>query len=174
MRRRDAFQKESEADHPGNAAYSTNYQLGCGAVGSPNLTPEKSRSFTLGIIFKPTRWFTFTADYFNIKKPNLIVGGPAANAAKAAYYLVAGNTYASAAGCTAVAAVGAGYSCNVIDAFMFNLHNGPVMHARPSRLGCGKAPSTLSRIQAFRTCPIDALQVTRLTFTPGDPPTRMI
>lgn len=109
------------AAHASNPTYSTVYSLGSGSTGNPNIGPEKSRSFTAGTIFQPTRWFTFTADYFNIKKSNLIVGGPRGGDAKTAYYSVAGNTYASAAaaaaaGCAAVAAVGAGYSCNVVDA----------------------------------------------------------
>lgn len=110
-----------QAAHASNPTYATVYSLGSGATGNPNLKPETSRSFTAGAIFQPAHWFTFTADYYNIKKSNLIVGGPAAGAAKTAYYSVAGNSYASAAaaaaaGCAAVAAIGAGYSCNVVDA----------------------------------------------------------
>lgn len=109
------------AAHASNPTYSTVYGLGSGATGNPNIQPETSRSFTLGTIFQPSRWFTFTADYFNIKKSNLIVGGPLKGAAQDAYFSVASNTYASAAaaaaaGCAALAAVGPGYSCNVIDA----------------------------------------------------------
>ncbi|MEO9131862.1 MAG: TonB-dependent receptor [Sphingomonas sp.] len=116
------------AAHASNPTYSTQYSLGSGATGNPNIQPEKSRSFTLGTIFQPTRWFTFTADYFNIKKSNLIVGGPLKGSAQDAYYSVAGNSYASsdaaaAAGCAALAAVGPGYSCNVVDgADPFNLN----------------------------------------------------
>ncbi|WP_163071468.1 hypothetical protein, partial [Acinetobacter baumannii] len=68
----------------------------------------------------PTPWLSFTADYFNVKKSNLIVTGPQTSDAINAYYSVAGQTFASAAaataaGCAKVAAVGAGYSCNVVD-----------------------------------------------------------
>lgn len=108
------------AIHPGNAAYTTIYGLGSGSNGSPNVQPERSRSFTAGAIFQPKRWLTVTADYFNIKKSNLIIAGPLVGAARNAYYSVSGQSFASAAaaaaaGCAAVAAVGPGYSCNAID-----------------------------------------------------------
>ena len=93
-------------------AYNVAYSLGRGYAGNPALLPETSRSFTGGIIFQPTRWLSLTADYYNVKKSNLITGGPLTGAAVNAYY---GQT-TQAAGCAAVAAVGAGYSCNVVDA----------------------------------------------------------
>lgn len=101
--------------------YSTTYQLGTGSVGNPNLKPETSRSLTLGAVFQPVHWFSLTVDYYNIKKSNLISQGPLSGKAKDAYYSVAGNSYPNAqaaaqAGCNAVAAIGAGYSCNVVDA----------------------------------------------------------
>ncbi|WP_150290428.1 TonB-dependent receptor domain-containing protein [Sphingobium estronivorans] len=106
--------------HAANPAYIANYSLGRGYVGNPDIKPETSRSFTLGAVFEPTRNISFTVDYFNVKKSNLIVTGPQAGDAIRAYYSVAGQTFpsadaAAAAGCAAVAAVGAGYSCNVID-----------------------------------------------------------
>ncbi|MDF0488325.1 TonB-dependent receptor [Sphingomonas sp. H39-1-10] len=109
------------AAHPGNSAYSTIYSLGSGATGNPNVQPEKSRSFTVGGTFQPTRRVSFTVDYFNIKKSDLIVTGPLGGAARSAYYSVASQKFASsdaaaAAGCAALAAVGQGYSCNVVDA----------------------------------------------------------
>lgn len=109
-----------QAAHPGNASYTAAYSLGRGYVGNPDIEPETSRSFTLGTIFEPTPWLSFTADYFNVKKSNLIVTGPQTNDAINAYYSVANQSFASAdaaaaAGCAKVAAVGAGYSCAVID-----------------------------------------------------------
>ena len=109
------------AAHPNNATYSTLYSLGSGATGNPNVQPEKSRSFTVGGTFQPVSRVSFTVDYFNIKKSDLIVTGPLGGAARNAYYSVAGQKFASsdaaaAAGCAALAAVGAGYSCNVVDA----------------------------------------------------------
>lgn len=92
--------------------YNTQYSLGRGYAGNPNLKPETSRSFTVGTIFQPVKWFSATVDYYNVKKSNLIVGGPLTGAAVSAYYGAANAT----AACAAVAAVGAGYSCNVVDA----------------------------------------------------------
>jgi len=54
-------------------------------LASPNLKPEKSRSFTAGILFEPIRNVSFTVDYYNIKKTGAIT--TASNApALAAYY----------------------------------------------------------------------------------------
>ena len=38
-----------------------------------NLSPEKSKSYTLGLIFEPLRGLNMTLDYYNIKINNLIV-----------------------------------------------------------------------------------------------------
>ncbi|MEG3152976.1 TonB-dependent receptor [Sphingomonas sp. ZT3P38] len=105
--------------HAANAAYTANYSLGRGYVGNPGIKPEKSRSFTLGAVFEPSRNVSFTVDYFNVKKSDLIVTGPQTGDAIRAYYSVAGQTFASAAaasaaGCAQVAAI-PGYSCNVVD-----------------------------------------------------------
>jgi iron complex outermembrane receptor protein len=109
-----------QAAHPNNAAYTTSYSLGRGYVGNPNIQPEIARSFTAGTIINPVPWLTFTADYFHVKKSNLIVTGPQTSDAINAYYSVASQTFASAsaaaaAGCAAVANVAPGYSCNVVD-----------------------------------------------------------
>jgi iron complex outermembrane receptor protein len=40
-----------------------NIQLG----GNPNLSPEKSRTYSAGIVFEPTTTFTVSADYWDIK-----------------------------------------------------------------------------------------------------------
>ncbi len=100
------------AAHPGNPAYTSTYNIGSGATGNAEILPEVSRSFSAGAIFKPVRWFNLTVDYYNIKKSNLIVSGPLRAEAIAAYYGQANAT----AGCAALAAVGEGYRCNVIDA----------------------------------------------------------
>ncbi|SFJ59385.1 iron complex outermembrane recepter protein [Sphingomonas sp. NFR04] len=97
--------------HPGNAAYSGSYSIGAGSKGNPDILPEVSRSVTIGTMLKPTRWFNMTVDYYNIRKSNLIVSGPLQAKAIDAYY--AQTT--AAAGCAAVAAVGQGYKCNVVD-----------------------------------------------------------
>ena len=98
--------------HTGNPAYAGKYNIGRGAKGNPGILPEVSRSITIGTVFKPTRWFNMTADYYNIKKSNLIITGPLGADAVANYY----RQTNAAAGCAALAAVGAGYNCNVIDA----------------------------------------------------------
>lgn len=98
--------------HPGNPAYTGTYSIGSGATGNPNILPENSQSVTIGTMLKPTRWFNMTVDYYNIKKSNLIVSGPLRADAIKAYYGQAN----AAAGCAALAAVGPGYQCNVIDA----------------------------------------------------------
>ena len=100
------------AAHPGNSAYTSSYNIGSGARGNAAILPEVSQSFTFGTILKPTRWFNMTVDYFNIKKSNLIVSGPLRADAIAAYYSKTNATDA----CAALAAVGPGYKCNVIDA----------------------------------------------------------
>ncbi|KQN79932.1 TonB-dependent receptor [Sphingomonas sp. Leaf67] len=66
-------------------AYLTTYSIGSTTLASPNLQPEKSRSYTAGIQFSPVPNFTFTADYFNIKKTGAITS-PSNAAAIAAYY----------------------------------------------------------------------------------------
>jgi iron complex outermembrane receptor protein len=38
----------------------------------PNLKPEKSRQFTVGMVFEPTRNFTVALDYWNIEKKDTI------------------------------------------------------------------------------------------------------
>ena len=92
--------------------YSQAYSLGRGVAGNPDLKPETSRSFTAGVIVQPVKWFSFTADYYNVKKSNLIVAGPLIGAAQAAYYSANNVTAAQAA----VANVGPGYSVNLVDA----------------------------------------------------------
>ena len=93
-------------------AYNASYALGQALQGNPNLKPELSRSFTGGVIFAPTRWFSFTADYYNIHKSDVIVAGPLLQNAKDAYYSKTNLADAKAA----VAAIGPGYSVNTVDA----------------------------------------------------------
>ncbi|MGN6278027.1 MAG: TonB-dependent receptor plug domain-containing protein [Sphingomonas sp.] len=50
------------------------YSYGLTSVGNPNLKPEKSQSYTAGIVFTPTPRLTFTADYWHIKIKDLITG----------------------------------------------------------------------------------------------------
>jgi iron complex outermembrane recepter protein len=39
---------------------------------NPNLKPEKSRQFALGAVFEPSRDWSFAADYWSIRKTNVI------------------------------------------------------------------------------------------------------
>ena len=50
--------------------------LGFNSSANPNLDPEKSRSFTLGLVAQPIPDLSFTVDYYNIKKTDVITQGP--------------------------------------------------------------------------------------------------
>lgn len=65
--------------------YLTTYSLGQTTLASPDLEPEKSRSFTGGIILEPIRAITITVDYYNIKKTGAITSADNTPAI-AAYY----------------------------------------------------------------------------------------
>lgn len=69
--------QETFADCP---VYIRNSAYGSTTLATPDLEPEKSRSFTAGILFEPIRDVTFTVDYFNIKKTDAIAGRSAAPA----------------------------------------------------------------------------------------------
>jgi len=57
----------------GNDAYATqDYSYGLTSIGNPAVKPEKSDSFTAGIVLDPVRWLTVTVDYYHIKVKNLI------------------------------------------------------------------------------------------------------
>ncbi|MCT8001548.1 TonB-dependent receptor [Sphingomonas sanguinis] len=100
------------AAHAGSPAYTTTYSIGSAAQGKADILPEVSRSFTVGTILNPVPWLNLTVDYYNIRKSNLIVSGPLRAEAIKAYYGQAN----AAAGCAALAAVGQGYKCNIVDA----------------------------------------------------------
>jgi iron complex outermembrane receptor protein len=70
----------------GGSAYTNPYSIGFFSVGNPELRPEKSRSFTVGAVVQPLSWFSATIDYFNIRKTDVITGGPLASQAIDAYY----------------------------------------------------------------------------------------
>ena len=58
---------------------------GLTTLGTPNLQPERSRSFTGGVVFEPLRNWTVSVDYYNIRKTNATTGANPAPAI-AAYY----------------------------------------------------------------------------------------
>ena len=73
----------------GGSSYNQSYGFGFQTIGDENLKPEKSTSFTGGIVVQPTRWLSFTADYYNIHKTDVISAAPLSGEALDAYY--AGN-----------------------------------------------------------------------------------
>jgi iron complex outermembrane receptor protein len=71
------YQNSPACLNPANQkyAYCTNqYSIGLTSVGNPNLKPEKARNFTAGIIVEPVPNISFSVDYYNIKKTDLITG----------------------------------------------------------------------------------------------------
>lgn len=73
---------DNSAGCPG---YITNYAIGQTTLASPGLQPEKSRSFTAGIMVEPIRNLTLTVDYYSIRKTGAITSA-SSDAAVAAYY----------------------------------------------------------------------------------------
>ena len=55
------------------------------SLANPDLKPEKSRSFTAGILVEPMRNVSFTVDYYNIKKTGAITTADNAPALQAYY-----------------------------------------------------------------------------------------
>jgi iron complex outermembrane receptor protein len=60
------------AQGTGPNTYLTAYSIGQTTVGNPNLGSEKSRNFSVGAIVEPVRNISFTVDYYNIVKTNVI------------------------------------------------------------------------------------------------------
>lgn len=69
----------------GNNAYVLPYALSEFTLANKNIKPEKSKSFTLGVLVQPTDWLNASVDYYSIKKSNLIVQADT-SAALANYY----------------------------------------------------------------------------------------
>ncbi len=46
------------------------------SVGNPNLKPEKSRSYTIGVVLEPLKRMSLTFDYYNIRRDDEIVPAP--------------------------------------------------------------------------------------------------
>ncbi|MBV1776755.1 TonB-dependent receptor [Burkholderiaceae bacterium DAT-1] len=64
---------------PADAYVQANYDTFC-SINPPqeqlpnaHLQPEKSRSYTLGMVFEPTNWFNLSVDYYDIKLRNQII-----------------------------------------------------------------------------------------------------
>ncbi|HXD36831.1 MAG TPA: TonB-dependent receptor, partial [Rhodanobacter sp.] len=69
----------------GNNAYVLPYGLSEFTLANKNIKPEKSKSFTFGVILQPSSWLNVSVDYYNIRKSNLIVQADT-SAALANYY----------------------------------------------------------------------------------------
>jgi iron complex outermembrane receptor protein len=61
------------AEHGYSNYVTVPYAIEEGSSGNPNLKPEKSQSFTAGIVVQPTNWLSMSVDYYNIRKSNVIV-----------------------------------------------------------------------------------------------------
>jgi iron complex outermembrane recepter protein len=55
-----------------SAAYCLPYTLGVFSLANPNIQPEKSDSYTLGVILEPIKQFSVSVDAYAIKKRNVI------------------------------------------------------------------------------------------------------
>lgn len=69
----------------GCPTYITSYSRGLTTLASPELEPEKSRSWTAGVVLNPIPPLRFTVDYYNIRKTNAITSAPI-DPALAAYF----------------------------------------------------------------------------------------
>jgi iron complex outermembrane recepter protein len=72
--------------HGTNAYVTQNYNLGLTQVGNPELEPEESESFTVGLVIEPMSNLSFTLDYWQIEVQNLITGVTDTSAVEEAYY----------------------------------------------------------------------------------------
>lgn len=71
----------------GDNAYATNpYSLGLTQTGDPALDPEKSDSFTAGVIWQATDNLQMTVDFWSIKVDDLIAGVTNTSEAEDQYY----------------------------------------------------------------------------------------
>jgi iron complex outermembrane receptor protein len=69
----------------GNNGYVQSYSLALYNSANPNIKPEKSDSFTFGVVFEPSSHFSATVDYYAIKKRD-VIAQPAPSSALAAYF----------------------------------------------------------------------------------------
>jgi iron complex outermembrane receptor protein len=62
------------AAHGGNSYATQPYSVGLTSVGNPQLDPEKSTSYTAGILVEPMRNLSFSVDYYHIEVKDIIGG----------------------------------------------------------------------------------------------------
>lgn len=72
---------------PGGSSnqYIANYSVGLTQVGNPDLDPERSRNVTIGVVAEPIRNVSFSVDFWDIRKTDVITGADY-TPALAAYY----------------------------------------------------------------------------------------
>jgi iron complex outermembrane receptor protein len=79
-------QKRCAADHTTPLPGATTQDCARNIAGTggmnPDLKPETSKSYNLGLIFSPTSNFDFTADFYRVKRMNEIVLGSSSDALK--------------------------------------------------------------------------------------------
>ncbi|MEI7036728.1 TonB-dependent receptor [Fulvimonas yonginensis] len=56
----------------GSDAYTRPYGLAYDTIGNPDIKPEKSKSWTFGVLWQPTEQFSASVDYYDIKKTGVI------------------------------------------------------------------------------------------------------
>ncbi|HUH32076.1 MAG TPA: TonB-dependent receptor [Rhodanobacter sp.] len=74
-----------QALHGGSPYVTVPYGLSEFTLANKGIKPEKSNSFTFGVVLQPTSWLNASVDYYHIKKSNLIVQADT-SAALANYY----------------------------------------------------------------------------------------
>jgi iron complex outermembrane receptor protein len=75
------------AAHASNPSYyAGQYFIGTTTYANPNLQPQKSDSYTLGIVLQPTPRITATADFWHTKISNYIIPTPLSPSILNAYY----------------------------------------------------------------------------------------
>ncbi|MDB5680965.1 MAG: TonB-dependent receptor [Sphingomonas bacterium] len=75
------------AAHASNPAYyAGTYSYGLTSQGNPNLKPEKSQSFTGGVVITPIPAVTLTVDFWQTKIKNVIIGATVSQANINEYY----------------------------------------------------------------------------------------
>ncbi|WP_035375045.1 TonB-dependent receptor domain-containing protein [Pseudoduganella violaceinigra] len=76
--------------------YPQQCNLGLAGVQQPgkNLKPEKSKSYTLGLILEPSKMFNLSADYYHIRVDNQIISAYSDPGYDAMAYVVRGNPVA--------------------------------------------------------------------------------
>jgi iron complex outermembrane receptor protein len=56
----------------GNNAYVRPYGLAYDTIGNPNIKPERSKSWTFGLVYQPIEQLSASLDYYDIKKTGVI------------------------------------------------------------------------------------------------------